>query len=55
MITTYSWLDQYKVIGVNTYPDFFSKVPAAGEKIVIQGVNVLTGEVVVIQGSYKLP
>lgn len=27
MIITYSWLDQYKQIGFNTYPSFFAQIP----------------------------
>jgi predicted N-acyltransferase len=26
MIITYSWLDQYKQIGMNTYPDLFGTI-----------------------------
>ena len=26
MIITYGWLDQYKQIGINTYPDWFGEI-----------------------------
>lgn len=55
MIITYSWLDQYKIIGLNTYPSWFYSAPLVWEKIMIQGIDALTGEVVLINGVYKLP
>lgn len=31
MIITYSWLDQYKQTGFNTYPSFFAQMVVAEE------------------------